>query len=51
MRIVFHTCKNGLILFLDRKMYVRRPLYALNILERITGAGNVLLVYLQGQDV
>ena len=32
-------------------MYVSRPLYALNILERITGAGNELLVYLQGQDV
>ena len=26
-------------------------MYALNILERITGAGNELLVYLQGQDV
>ena len=32
-------------------MYVRRPLYAPNMLERTIGTGNALLVYQQGQDV
>ena len=35
---------------IEQKMYVRRLLYAPNILGRI-GTGNALLVYQQGQDI